>query len=57
MVGLTARKITDDDQRVDHILYRQRFLPVQLERARAKVAALETEARRYGMTELLEKAQ
>jgi hypothetical protein len=37
--------------------YRLRYLPAQLDAARAKVAALEVEARRYGMTELLEAAQ
>lgn len=47
--------MSDDDQRVEYILYRQRFLPVQLTKARAKVTALENEAARYGMTELLEK--
>lgn len=34
--------------------YRRRALPEQLDLARRKVLALETEARRYGMTELLE---
>ena len=32
---------------------RRRYLPAQLEAARRKVEALENEARRYGMTELL----
>lgn len=36
--------------------YRLRYLPVQLEAARRKVALLENEARRYGMTDLLENA-
>lgn len=32
---------------------RRRYLPDQLDAARRKVAALEVEAARYGMTELL----
>ena len=35
--------------------YRIRNLPVQLDRARARVAQLEAEARRYGFTDLLER--
>lgn len=38
----------------DPLSYRVRMLPEQLERARRRVAALENEARRYGMTDLLE---
>ena len=34
---------------------RLRYLPAQLEAARHKVRALENEARRYGMAELLER--
>lgn len=34
--------------------HRREYLPRQLETARHKVAMLENEARRYGMTELLE---
>ena len=37
-----------------YLAYRVRILPEQLEGARRKVAALESEARRYGMTDLLE---
>lgn len=33
--------------------YRVRYLPQQLDRARRRVAALENEARRYGMNDLL----
>lgn len=33
---------------------RMRYLPGQIEAARAKVEALKSEARRYGMTELIE---
>jgi hypothetical protein len=35
--------------------YRVRNLPVQLERARDKVARLEAEARKYGFTDLVER--
>jgi hypothetical protein len=33
---------------------RRRYLPSQIDAARAKVRALENEARRYGMTDLLD---
>jgi len=49
-----ARMNTDEDHRADYILYRQRVLPKQIAQARAKLAALENECRRYGMNELLE---
>lgn len=39
----------------EQIAYRIRMLPEQLDRARRRVAHLEAEARRMGMTELLEK--
>jgi hypothetical protein len=39
--------------RIDRILYRQRVLPEQLERARTRLAHLEREAASYGMLELL----
>lgn len=39
------------------ILYRQRVLPAQLERARNRVRHLEAEAARYGMTELIQRAE
>jgi hypothetical protein len=39
----------------DPAKYRAKYLPNQLELARRKVAALENEARRYGMNELLER--
>lgn len=42
-------------QAYDPLAQRIRYLPGQLERARRKVTALENEARRYGMTELLER--
>ena len=41
-----------DDRRVAYLERRIRRLPAMLENARRKVAALETEARRYGMDEL-----
>lgn len=41
-------------QEYDRLVNRQRRLPDQLDCARRKVAALENEARRYGMTDLLE---
>lgn len=37
--------------------YRIRVLPDQLDRARHRVRMLENEARRYGMTDLLESHQ
>ena len=37
-----------------YFAYRVNYLPVALENARRKVRALEAEAARYGMTELLE---
>ena len=36
-----------------YLEHRLRYLPTALESARRKLAALETEARRYGMTDLL----
>lgn len=44
-------------RRVAHMEYRLRYLPRQIEAARAKVVALENEARRYGMDELVEVSQ
>ena len=40
--------------RLTYMERRIRRLPAMLENARRKVAAYENEARRYGMTELLE---
>jgi len=39
----------------DYEQHRRRYLPGQLADTRRKLAALETEARRLGMTHLLEK--
>lgn len=38
-----------------YLEHRVRYLPMALEAARRKVAALENEARRYGMTDLVER--
>lgn len=38
---------------LDFLVYRTRYLPGQLARARAKVITLEAEAKRYGFKELL----
>lgn len=50
-------KVNAEEQRIGRMQYRMRYLPRQIEGARAKLAALENEARRYGMTELLEARQ
>lgn len=47
-----ARKSPDEV----YLEHRIRYLPMQIASARAKVQHLEEEARRYGMTELLEVA-
>lgn len=46
--------LTDTAKRDRSLYMRVRNLPDQLERARHRVRQLENEARRYGMTELLE---
>lgn len=48
-----AREAYSDDPDIRHLEYRQRYLPIALERTRAKLIELENEARRYGMKELL----
>lgn len=54
----SRRKRERADRQIAHMMYRQRKLPEQLERARARVAQLEREAARLGMAHLLEqKAQ
>lgn len=45
------------DREIAHTMYRQRILPKQLERARARVAQLEREAERLGMSHLLNQEQ
>ena len=46
--------LTREEHAQVYMAYRVNYLPDALERARRKVRALENEARRYGMTELLE---
>lgn len=46
-----AKSLTDRE--LHYVKYRQRYLPGQLAAARARVAALENEARRYGMHYIL----
>lgn len=41
------------DEELRYIQYRQRYIATQLPAARRKVVALEREAKRYGMIELL----
>lgn len=45
------------ERKRDAIADRKRYLPIQLEATRRKLRMLENEARRYGMTELLEAGQ
>ena len=52
-----ASEMDPDERRQDYLAHRVRYLPRQLEAARHKVAALENEAARYGMVELLEVPQ
>ncbi len=47
--GQSPRRVSDPA----YIEYRLRYLPSQLQRARARVRHLETEARRFGLTDLL----
>jgi len=49
-----TRKDREEDGRQRYTRHRLSYLPRQLEAARHKVAMLENEARRYGMTDLLE---
>ena len=42
------------ERQIAHLVYRQRMLPSQLERARARVAQLEREAQRIGFEHLLQ---
>jgi hypothetical protein len=48
-----VRAIDGDQERVRRILYRQRVLPDQLARARARVRQLEAEAAMIGMQSLV----
>lgn len=47
-------KMTPAEREVTHEYFRRRRLPEMLECARRKVAALENEAKRYGLDDLLE---
>jgi hypothetical protein len=47
-------RLSRAEQAVRYEYQRRRYLPEAMDNARRKVAALENEARRYGMHELLE---
>jgi len=49
------RKKRRQEQEDTYLAYRVRYLPAQLEKARTKVRHLENEARRLGLTELIER--
>jgi hypothetical protein len=57
MLEGNARRTERRHDDVDRLSYRMRYLPEQLENTRRKLAALENEARRYGLTDLLETTQ
>lgn len=48
------RNTTNEADVIDFTKYRHRYLPKQIAATRRKLAALENEARRYGMFELLQ---
>lgn len=48
-----ALKLTREEKELSYKLYRIKYLPRQLEATRAKLRALENEARRYGMEDIL----
>lgn len=50
---MPMRTMTRAEREAVYEYNRRRYLPSQLEAARRKVEALENEAKRYGMTELL----
>lgn len=54
---MAARKTSSLKDLTEFKYYRQRYLPGQIKAAREKLKALENEARRYGMTELLEASE
>lgn len=56
-LGKVKATMDRHDQAEQYLVHRVRYLPVALEAARRKVAALENEARRYGMVDLVEQAQ
>ena len=49
--------LSRDEQATRYKIHRMKYLPTALDSARRKLAALENEARRYGMTSLLEDQQ
>lgn len=49
-----VREVTRDERLARYVAHRMVYLPIALDNARRKVRALETEAARYGMTDLLE---
>ena len=53
MRGHISRTMTRAERVAQHEYNRRRYLPSQIDAARRKVLALENEALRYGMTELL----
>ena len=52
-----ARSTANEGQVADFIKYRQRYLPQQILATRAKLRALENEARRYGLHYLVEESR
>jgi DNA-binding MarR family transcriptional regulator len=52
--GQISSTMTRAERVAQHEYNRRRYLPSQLDAARRKVRALENEAERYGMRELLE---
>lgn len=49
-----ACKLTREDRRIRYLEQRQRRLPEIIEATRHKLRALEVEAKRYGMEDLLD---
>ena len=43
------------DRRARYLVHRVNYLPMQIAATRRKLAALENEARRYGMTDLVDR--
>lgn len=52
-----ACQMTREERLDDYRAHRINYLPIALDNARRKVRALEIEATRYGMTDLLEGEQ
>lgn len=51
--GKIMETMTREDHEAQYLAHRVRYLPTAIEAARRKVAALENEARRYGMEDLV----